>query len=103
MDFIPKTKLGKWSLSLIIALIVLFLFMSLVLVGLLHQTGGDTLFDNIPLAITAILAGLCGISSFITGIISIFKQKERSLFVYLSTLISFLLIIFLLGELFSPH
>ena len=52
---------------------------------------------------TIIPAGICGIAAFFTGIISIIKSKERSVLVFLTTVIGFLVLIFVLGEILVPH
>ena len=64
---------------------------------------GQTFFSNIPLAITGITTAIFGISSFFIGIISIIKKKERAVFVFISTIIGFLVLFFVLGEFLFPH
>ena len=50
------------------------------------------------------LAGMAaGISSFITGLLAIIKQKEKAFLVYVSSIIGGLLILFLVGEILFPH
>jgi hypothetical protein len=99
--FIPKTQLGKWSVWLIIAFIVLFiLFQILVASG---QRGGATFFSNLALSIPMFIAGISGISAFFTGIIGIIKNKEWSVLVFLSTIVGFLILFFVLGEFLVPH
>ena len=65
--------------------------------------GGDTFFSNPPLAIPISISAMCGITSFITGVISIVKQKERSIFVFLSTFLGLFVLYFVLGEILYPH
>lgn len=97
----PKTHLGKWSTGLIIAFLLLFIvFRLLVMSG---QRGGATFFSNPALAITGLLMGTSGILSFFTGIIGIIKNKERSVLVFLATIIGLFILIFVLGEFLSPH
>jgi hypothetical protein len=98
--FMPKTKLGKWSVFLIIGFI-LFMFIFFYFVSLDFK-GGDTFLSNPYLAIPISLAGLCGVSSFVVGIISVF-HKERSVLVYLSILIGAFVLLFISGEIFTPH
>jgi hypothetical protein len=68
---------------------------------------GDTILKDIvvrPALALTMLAGMAsGISAFVTGLITIIKQKERALFVYAATLVGALLILFLIGELVFPH
>jgi len=97
----PKTIMGRWSIGLTITLFLFFvLFQLLVASG---QRGGETFFSNLALTIPILLAGISGVSVFITGIIGIIKSKERSVFVFLTTMIGFLVLIFWLGEIVSPH
>ena len=104
----PKTSLGRWSLGLIATMLVLF-FIGSSLASFFYQSvpAGNTIFEDIAmrpvLAISMLLAMVSGLSSFITGLIAIVKQKERALLVYVSTAIGALLILFLLGELLFPH
>ncbi len=106
--FSPKTKLGKWTVALII-LMPLFFFLGSLAVNSLYGSvaAGRTILEDIgkrPLVAFPMLLGMAfGISAFIFGIISIAKKKERAFLVYISTLIGFLLILFLLAEILYPH
>jgi len=101
VHFIPKTKLGKWSIGCIIGLVVCFvLFLLLVESG---QRGGDTFFSNLLLTIPMFLAGISGVAAFLTGIIGIIKSKERSVFVFLATTIGLFVLWWILGEIIFPH
>jgi len=97
----PKTNLGKWSCGLIIAF---FVFLSLGRFAVISgQEGGATFFSNFVIAIPMLLAEISGLASFFTGIIAIVKRKERSVFVFLSTLIGLFILSFCLGEILVPH
>ena len=86
----PKTKLGKWSVGLNI-LFLIVIITSVVLVKILGILSfNDTWWD-----ITAIIF-FASISALIIGIIAIIKSKEHSVFVYISILLSILVILFLL-------
>jgi len=99
--FLPQTKLGKISVWLItISFLLIILMRFFVALG---QTGGETFFDNLYLGIPGILAGISIVSAFFTGIWSIIRHKERSVFVFISTFIGFLALIFLIGEFTVPH
>lgn len=99
-NFVPKTNLGKWSVGLIIALFAFFtLFQILVASG---QRGGATFFSNPLLILPLLFAGICGVAAFFTGIIGIIKRRERSVLVFLATVIGFFVLLFVLGEVF-PH
>ena len=97
----PSTTLGKWSVWLIIGFIVLFaIFQILVALG---QRGGDTFFSNLALSVPMSIAGISGISAFFTGIIGIIKYRDRSISIFISTTIGFLILLFILGEILFPH
>ncbi|MFH1209212.1 MAG: hypothetical protein V1663_00265 [archaeon] len=99
--FLPQTKLGKISVWLItVSFLLLALMRFFVFLG---QRGGETFFDNLYLGIPGILAGISIISAFFIGIWSIIKYKERSVFVFISTLIGLIGLFFLIGEITVPH
>ena len=106
--FMPKTKLGKWSLWFIVAMPILF-FIGVSFTSLLYKSvpAGNSILEDIvgrpALALTMLVGMVSGILAFVTGLISVIRQKERALLVYAATIIGFLLILFLLGELFSSH
>ncbi len=94
--FISKNYLGKWSFGLIISFFVfLGLFFLFVNLG---EKGGETFFSNPKLTIPMLVAATSGIGSFFTGILTIFKNKEKSIFVFLSTLIGFFVLLWCLSE-----
>ena len=99
--FIPITTLGKWSIWLIIAVIVLFIIFQLLVAS--GQRGGTTFFSNLALSIPMLIAGTSGILAFFTGIISIIKSKERSVLTFITTAIGFFILFFVSGELLFPH
>jgi len=89
--FLPKTALGKWSIGLLVGTIVF------VLLAVLF----DEVFRQFAVANTLMLvAVISGASAFFTGIIGIIRNKERSVIIYIATLIGFLfsLVVGLFGE-----
>lgn len=108
LRFPPGTTPGWWSIGLIIAMPILFA------VG---SSFSDTLYEAIPagktiladisarpfLALTMLAGMATGVSAFITGLISLLKQKEKALLVYASTLIGGLFILYLAAEMAFPH
>jgi len=104
----PKTSLGKWSVGLIIVMPLLFV-LGKSFMNMLYQSvpSGDTILADIamrPALALSMLAGMaCGIASFITGLLAILTKKDKAVFVYLSTLIGGLLVLFLIGEVLFPH
>jgi len=102
----PKTKLGRWSVWLIIVFFVLFILVQIIAAVGRSQGAFDSNSLNvfqILIPIIIIPAGICGIAAFFTGMISIIKSKDRSVFVFFATAIGFFVLIFLLGEILSPH
>ena len=96
-----KTKVGRWSAYCILLFALFFGIFHVVIY--LGYRGGDTFFSNPPLAIPISLAGLSGTTAFVAGLIGIIKSKERSVFVFLSTLIGAFIFWFILGEVLTPH
>jgi hypothetical protein len=101
LHFIPKTRLGRWSIWLIIAFILLLISFQLLVIS--GQLGGDTFFSNLVLSIPMLLAAISGISAFFTGIIGIIKSKERAVLVFVATIIGLFILVFVLGEFLVPH
>ena len=68
---------------------------------------GGTIFADIisrpALAISMLVGFGAGISALVTELISIIKQKERAVLVYISTLVGAALTLFLIGEFLFPH
>ena len=99
--FIPSTVPGKWSIRLIFTFIVLFsLFQVLVAAG---QRGGAAFFSNLLLAVPMVIAGICGVASFVTGLIGVIAKGERAILVYIAMAIGLCILLFILGEIIFPH
>ena len=99
----PKTRFGKWSVLLIVVFFVLFILVQITAAVGRNQGAFDSDSFNayqILIPITIIPAGICGIAAFLTSIV---KSKERSVSVILATAIGLLVLIFVLGEILSPH
>jgi len=102
VSFLPKTKLGKWSMWLIVAFFLL-LATGIAVVSVFKQEGGETFFDNLWISIPMLNAVASAIAAFITGIIAIIKNKERSILVIITTVIGLLVLWFVVGEILVPH
>ena len=97
----PRTRLGKWSVGLIVFFFLLFAtFQVLVASG---QRRGETFLDNLVLTVPGFLMVICAVFSFFTGVAGIIRSKERSVLVFLASLVGLFVLIFLLGEILSPH
>ena len=87
----PKSLLGKWSVGLATAFILLFV-LSLVLARL----GGGVGPGPFGVVMGVALA-FSGITALLTGIISMIINKERAILVLLAIIIGILCLIFFLG------
>jgi len=79
---LPRTKLGKWSVG------ILLLFILFVLVAILIRNAGHGPGDPL-LVVPGILAVALGVATFVTALISLFKQKDRTFLVVLCAVIGF--------------
>ena len=101
----PKSKVGKWSLGLGLAFVVLMALSLLIAFNI----GGDptviegnTLFSILVLILNATL-NLSGLLSLVLGIFTIIKYKEWSICVSLAVLYVLATLMFVLGEFLFPH
>ena len=77
ISILPKSLLGWWSVGLVIANI-LFFALSQVILG----PGPDY---NMALAYTLTIVASCiAVVVFVTGLVSLIKSKERSIFVFVA-------------------
>jgi hypothetical protein len=104
----PKTNLGKWSVWLVPAMVLLF-FLGLSLTDTLYKgvPAGGTIWADLgsrPALALSMLAGFgAGIAAFVTGLISIIKYGERRALVFISTLVGAAVIVFLIAEFVFTH
>ncbi len=93
ISILPKTPLGRWSVGLAAAFILVG-----VLVGLLAYLAGLELQSgSFGLMILAAAIGVLGIGSLVTGLLSITKSKERSILAFVAMVgIGFFTLIFLI-------
>ncbi|NLW79488.1 MAG: hypothetical protein GXY32_08780 [Ruminococcaceae bacterium] len=84
-----KTKIGKWASILTLLFIVLM--------------GLKALNIGIRLPLPSPIIAMLGVIGFVLGIISIFKNKDRSLCVLLSIPIGLLIIFWIGAEIAFPH
>jgi len=107
IKILPKTILGKWSVVLIIIMPILFYIGTSSVSFYESVPAGKTIPEDIvarPGVALPMLAGfISGIAAFFVGIIGIAKKKDRSLFVFLSTTIGFLVLLWCLAEIIFPH
>lgn len=99
ISFLPKTKLGKWSVFLFVFFILSWIIpLSTADMGL--EPGSLPKEPTFLMMLSGILTGLgilAVMASFLVGLISFILKKERSVLVFLVTLFSlFLSAIFIL-------
>ena len=103
-----KTNMGKWSIGLILGMPLLFI-LGTTLSSTVYDSvsSGETIWADISgrpgVSIPMLTGFACGIAAFVTGLIAVIKQKERSLLVYAAVILGAVLIVFLAGEIISPH
>jgi len=97
----PHTKIGKWSVGLIGAFIVSMVLLYIFIAK--GHRGGDTFFSNPALAVPLLSAGVCGIAGFVTGLIAMIKQRDRSALVYIAVCIGGLVTLWTAAEILFPH
>lgn len=92
MKILPTTKLGKRSLLLLVIFFALIASNTVIVRGIFKQEVGAALTDNL------FLTALCfAAAAIITGIISVWKYKERSLLIFAYVVFGPLLTISLFG------
>jgi hypothetical protein len=108
VKLIPKSKLGKLSVGLIIAMPILY-SIGMSFTDSLYKSvpAGKTILKDImerpALALTMLSGMIAGVSAFFVGLVAITRERERAVLVYVATLIGMLHILFLLGEVVFPH
>ncbi|MFC1649209.1 hypothetical protein ACFL2C_00665 [Patescibacteria group bacterium] len=101
IKLLPKSNSGKWSVGLVLAF---FIFLSIFFLFVeLGYRGGETFFGNPVLAIPILIAAISGIGSFMVGLMSIIRSKEYSVLVFIASVIGLFVLIFVLGEILTPH
>jgi hypothetical protein len=101
MYLMARTRLGKWSVRLIIAFLLCFVLFTLI--AALGQKGGATLMDNLLLAIPGFATAVCAIGAFVTGIIAVFHRGEAAVLVYVSMAVGLAVTLFVSGEILFSH
>jgi len=107
INFLSKTTLGKWSIALIVV-VPIFFYIGMSFVDYYEFVpAGKTIPHDIvvrPGVALPMLAGfVCGIAAFFVGIIGIARKKDHSVFIFLSTAMGFLMVLWCLAEILFPH
>ena len=101
---LPVTTLGKWSMWLAVAFVVMFAINS-VFVGALGTSTdpGWRAFSSTYLPFYGISMFAIGFVAGVVGLVAILKQRERSLVTLLTIVPALFVTLFLLGEFLVPH
>ena len=87
----PKTSIGKWSVGLLL-LFGLFV-LTTILMGRAGHRAGDPL-----LVIPGLCAAALGVATFVTALIGLFKQKDRTFLVVFCAVIGFFVSLMVIFE-----
>ncbi|MBM3167125.1 MAG: hypothetical protein FJZ94_06735 [Chloroflexi bacterium] len=109
ISILPKTYLGKWSVGLVAAFILLS-----VVHGLVTPPRPSPSAPVLPpstavvaMGISRMVALIIGLASAVagsvTGLISTTRNRERSILVFLAVVVGFFVLMFCLGEVIFPH
>ena len=107
IKFLPKSILGKWSIVLVV-IMPIFFYIGMSFVDFYESVpAGKTIPHDIivrPGVALPMLSGFAsGILAFFIGIIGIIRKKDRSVFIFLSTAVGFLTLLWCLAEIVFPH
>ena len=89
---LPATRWGRWAIELLIAILVFFGATYLLITS--GQRPGETFTSNLTLSVPGLLAGVCAIGAFVSGLGAVIFRAERSPLVFLATVVGLLAIVF---------
>ena len=95
--FLPKSRLGAWSVGLITFTLSVFIFFY-IFAELLRVITSDILITIF--GASAVIASLI---AFFIGTATVIKNKERSFLVFLAILIGFVILAFIIGDILGLH
>ena len=101
ITFLPKTRLGIWSCSLLVVFAVCIGVFYL-MISVFGQRGGEGFFDNLFLVIPMLIAVGAIITAAAVGIIS-FVKSERAVLVLITVLIGLLVLWWSVAQVAFPH
>lgn len=67
------------------------------------QSGGETFFDNLWLAIPVTLAGASGVGAAIAGLWALIARHERSMYVFVATGVGLFVLLVAFEEIVLGH
>jgi len=86
ITLIPKSNLGKCSVGLSIAFIILI-----------------WLKIQFSIHVMTFAIAALGLTGFVTSLVSIFKNKDRAVLTFLPILVGLIIIFWITGEIMFPH
>ena len=89
ISMLPKTSLGKWSLYLAIAFILVFALFVVLTEVPTDFNGPPPGFNPVALLTLEVIVITAAGATFITGLISVLRNKERSVLVFIGMVITF--------------
>ncbi len=107
INIAPKSHLGRLSVVLIVLVPILF-FIGMSFVGFYGSVAaGKTIPQDIiarPGIALPMLAGfISGIAAFLCGIVGITRKKDRSVLIFISTVMGFFVLLWTIAEILFPH
>lgn len=95
----PVTRLGRWSLGLVLAAVVILMGMR----ALIPLVAGPDAGPGVPIFVFSVAAIGCLVASGVTAVIAWFRRDERSIPVLLTVLPGLFAAYFVVGEFVFPH
>ena len=89
ITILPKASLGRWSVGLAVAFILVVVF------NILSQQRINFESGSVALRIFFIALCITGIGSLVTGLINTIKRKERSILVFLALVVGLFTLLFI--------
>jgi len=86
ITLLPKNNLGKCSVGLSIAFIILI-----------------WLKIQFSIHVMTFAIAALGLTGFVTSLVSIFKNKDRAVLTFLPILVGLIIILWITGEIMFPH
>ena len=89
ITILPKTSLGRWSVGLAAAVILVIVW------NLLSQHSVNFESGSVALRIFFVAHCIFGIGSLVTGLIGIIKSRERSILTFLALVVGLYTLLFI--------
>jgi hypothetical protein len=93
----PSTRLGRWSVALAAAFVIMFIINAAVFMRL-----AEAPWEHVVLPFYGIVMLLCGLAAGVTAAIAVARQGERSWLVWLPLLLCLFVLFLLVGEFVGP-